>query len=372
MAGKKRAKSSKFLLGLNIYSSLLLFVAGIALVVLWIFLSRYQQELDTAAAEEAAREAKAAYELAVSRAPQLAFEDYVAAADAQTWTDSWYAANPDNYDDPEQIRALMEERFSDPELEYWKAPDYSDESPRYVIKKGGEDLAYLTLSGSGLDWSVTETEVLLEGGEESSVVVPEGCTVLCNGREVKPSAEAEPRLFDMEAYSDLIVDPVRWEGYTVVGKLSKPILKVEAPAGRKVSTAQDGTMFYVLSDDEAQEYQNRAERFIYALLFYYMNGNYNTSNNMWGALNHVASNSQAFKLIRDSYDGVIWDTYYPYVSYSTEAGEVRVLASNCLMVDVAYHTEGTYGEYTNVADGTYRVYFLDQGYGYGIYCLAYV
>ena len=373
MAAKKRKKKSKFRWGLHVYASLLVFVGGIAVIVLWLFLSRYQQGLDAEAAAQAARDEQAAYELAVSRAPQQAFENYVASADAQDWADSWYASHPANYDDPAQILALMDERFSDPDLKYWKTADSTDAQPRYVIKSGEETLATLTLSGSGLDWRVTDVQVELEGGEEASLLVPEGYTVRCNGQLVdSSSAEAETRLFDMEEYADLIVDPVHWETYTVRGQLSKPVLTAEAPADRPISTAEDGTVFYILPDEEAEAYQDRAESFIYALLYYYMMGNSNTRGHMWNALNHVTENSQAYKLILDSYDGVTWDTCYGNATYSAEAGEVRILASNCLMVDVAYHAEGSAGGYTNVADGTYRVYFLDTGRGYGIYGLAYV
>ena len=373
MAAKKRRKQSKFRYGLHVYSALLVFVAGITLIVLWLFLSRYQQGVDAEAAAAAERERQAAYELAVSRAPQLAFEDYMAKADAQTWADSWYATHPHNYDDPSQILALMDERFSDPNLQFWKAEDSTEAQPRYLVKDGDQTIAELTLSGSGLDWSVTDVKVDLEGGEEASLLVPEGYTVRCNGQLVdSSSAEAETRLFDMEEYADLIVDPVHWETYTVRGQLSKPVLTAEAPADRPISTAEDGTVFYVLTGEEAETYQRRAERFIYALLYYYMMGNSNTRGHMWGALDHVMTDSQAYQLILDSYDGVTWDTCYGNATYDAQAGEVRIIAGNCMMVDVAYHAEGSAGAYTNVADGTYRVYFLDRGNGFGIFGLAYV
>ena len=373
MAAKKRKKMSKFRFGLNVYSSLMVFVGGLALIVLWLFLNRYQQGVDAEAAAAAERERQAAYELAVSRAPQLAFENYVASADAQQWADNWYASHPANYDDPSQVLSLMEKRFSDPELKYWLADDSTQEHPRYLIKSGDETIAALTVSGSGLDWSVSDVQVELSGGEEASLLVPEGYTVRCNGLQVdSSSAEAETRLFDMEDYADLIEDPMHWETYTVRGQLSKPVLTAEAPADRPISTADDGTVFYVLTGEEAEAYQKRAENFIYALLRYYMLGNYNTRGNMGSALDHVMTDSQAYQLILDSYDGVTWDTCYGNTSYDAKAGEVRILAANCMMVDVAYHAEGSAGQYTNVADGNYRVYFLDRGNGFGIFGLFYV
>lgn len=373
MAAKRRRFRSRFSRGLYTYVTIFFFVVGFALIGLWLSLNRYQQDLDAEAAEAARAQEQADYEKASSRAPQLAFEDYVAHADAQTWADNWYATHPANYDDPAQVLAAMEEHFAADDLSYWRAADYSDEHPRFVIRSGDKPLAYVTMGGSGLNWYVTGAEVLLEGGEEASLLVPEGYTVRCNGQIVdSSSAEAETRLYDMADYADLIVDPIHWETYTVTGQLTRPVLTAEPPTDRPISTAEDGSVFYVLPDEEAEEYRNRAEKFIYSLLYYYMTGNIATRSNMYNALSHVMQDSQAYKLIVDSYDGVTWDTCYGNTSYSAEAGDVRIIAANCMMVDVVYHAEGSAAGYTNTADGTYRVYFLDLGRGYGIYGLFYV
>ena len=373
MKTTRKKSASSFARGLYTYVSIFFFVVGVALIVLWLSMDQHQKRVDAELAAKEQQEEQAAYDLAVSRAPQKAFESFLAEADAQTWADAWYEDHPANYDDPAQILALMDEHFSDPELKTFKARDYTDEHPRYAIHSDGEPLAYVSFTGSGLDWTVSDIDVLLEGGEEASLLVPEGYTVRCNGQLVdKSSAEAEVRLYDLAEYADLIVDPVHWETYTVKGQLSKPVLTAEAPEGRPISTAEDGTVFYVLPEEEAEEYQNRAERFIYSLLYYYMTGNIATRSNMYAALNHVTTDSPAYRLIANSYDGVIWDTCYGNAKYSAEAGDVRILASNLLMVDVVYHAEGSAAGYTNTADGIYRIYFLDTGRGFGIYNLAYV
>ncbi len=373
MAVKKKTPFGSFRWKLNAYLSILVFLFGLALIVLWLLLHRYQQGLDEAAAIKAEQDRQAAYELSLKRAPQLAFETFVADADADVWTERWYASHPNTYDDPTLVREKMDELFSNPDLSYWKTEDYSDEHPRYVIKDGDQALAYLTLSGSELDWKVTEAEVVMESTETSTLLVPEGYTVRCNGQIVDPAiAESETHLYDMEDYANLITDPIRWETYTVSGYLTPPVLTAEPPADRPTSTSEDGTVFYILSEEEAAGYQKRAENFIYALLSYYMLGNYDTRRHMDQALDYVMSGSQADMLIRNSYDGVTWDTCYGNAVYDAKAGEVRILAKNCLMVDVAYYSEGSALGYTNVAQGTYRIYFLDLGYGYGIYGLAYV
>ena len=372
MSAKKRKKQSAFRFGLKVYCSLLVFVFGVAVTVLWVVLSRHQTTVDAEAAQAAERERQAAYELSVQRAPQLALEDYLAKTDAQSWLDAWLLDHDATYEDPDQLLALMGERFSAPEVSCWKARDCTEEAPCYVLKNGAETLARLTLSGSGLDWSVSGVQVLLEGENEASLTVPEGYTVRCNGLPLESSGEPLTRLYDMADYADKIVEPARWYSYSVSGLLTEPVLVAEAPEGSLTDTLEDGTVFYILPADEAATYQKRAESFIYDLLSYYMLGNSNTWGNMWEALDHVMNGSQAYQLIRDSYDGVTWDTCYNNRSYYARAGEVRILADNCLMVDVLYHAEGHYDGHTNLADGTYRVYFLNLGWGYGIFGLAYV
>ena len=358
--------------GMHVYASLVVFFVGVALIVLWVWLPGFQSRYEAEEAEKQRQDDLVAYDKALERAPQLAFEDFMAKADAQTWTDAWTAKNPLNYDDPAQIRELLDERFSDPELRCWLAQDYSAEHPRYVVRTEDEVLAYVTLSGSGLDWTVSDVDVVLESGEETSILVPEGYTVRCNGQILdSSSAEAETRLLDMEDYADLIRDPVHWETYTVTGRMSRPVLSYEEPEDRLTVTDEYGNVFYTLSEEESLEYRTRAQDFVRAVLVYYMMGNYNTRSYMYSALGYVMQNSQAYNLIRDSYDGVTWDTCYGNATFDVNAGDVYVLAGNCLMVEVAYYTEGSVGEYRNVAEGTYRVYFLDNGDGYGIYGLFY-
>ena len=294
-------------------------------------------------------------------------------ADGSFWAEQWLSTHPESFDEPDKVAAYLGELFDPQEIRCWKAPDYVNSSPRYVIKRDGQDLAFVTLAGSGLDWSVSRIDLLLEGNQEASLLVPEGYAVFCNGHPLDESYRTqETRFYDMETYADKMVDPMHWDTYTVSGQFFEPLLTAEAPAGRPTDTDADGNVFYILPPEEAQPLQKRAENFIYALLYYYMLGNEGTAGNMWNALDHVADGSQAYNLIRDSYIGVIWDASYANATYDAKAAEVRILASNCVMVDVRYHAEGTLWEYTNVADGTYRVYFLDVGRGYQIYGLAYV
>lgn len=375
MAQKKKKKyklGKKFHRRLRVYLVLLLAVCVGALYLLWTKLDDYQQNLNREAEEKARIEAQKALDEAEQRAPQLAFEAFLQSTDADYWTEQWFACHPESYDDPAQVRELLARRFDKDGYQAWKASDFTDEHPRYVLKDGGEALAHVELSGSGMNWTVSDVSVHLDGTHEGTIKAPEGYTIRCNGRLFEHgSVEKEQKLFDMADYADEIVDPITWNTYTVSHQLFDPKLEAEAPEDILTKTDEDGVVYYILGDEEASYYQKKAEDFIYDLLRYYMMGNYNTYNNMRDVLNHVAADSQARKLINDSYDGVSWDPCNANVSYDAKPGDARVLASNCLLVEVAYHAEGIANGNQNIADGTYRVYFLDRGNGMQIFGLAY-
>ena len=371
----RKKRNSAFRKGFGIYMIVLSVLCAAALVALWTILARFQAGEDAKLAAEAEKEAQAAYELDVKRAPQRAFEDFVANMTAEYWTEQWFEANPDSFDNAEQVAEYMGQVFLGENLNYWKAEEYTDEAPAYILKNGSEELAVLTFSGSELGWSVSEVDMRLTGKEEASLEVPENCTVYCNGAalEERFAAESVSHFADegMEEIEALLTNPTLWSTYTVGGQLFAPQLTAEAPADCTLVTDEDGFSFYILSAQEAEPYQTQAETFASTVLHFYMMG----ASNPYGNANSVkllaVPNSQVCKLMDSAAEGVSWNTPYPNYTHSVEAGNVIRWAENCLSVDVKYHAEGTAEGYTNVEDGTYRIYFLDQGTGFGIYGLAY-
>ncbi len=376
MKEKKAKRLSGFGKGYLIYIIALAVIFLAALAVLWSYLAKYQAQKDAEAAALAEKEAQAAYELSVQRAPQLAFQAFLADSTADYWAQQWLSANPGSFDDPAQVTEKMNELFFGDGFAAWKDESYTDTAPVYLLQNGDADLAAVTLSGSELDWSVSTVKMLYPGTQEASMEVPEGCTVYCNGTalDAKKYARDDVSYFEMEDYKDSLVNPVLWTTYTVTGQLFAPTLTVEAPANRTLYTAEDGSCSYILSAQDAQPYQQKAEEFVKKLLYYYMMGGDSTSNHMYDALSYVVHGSQAWKLISDSYNGVTWDTPYPNATFDdVHAGDVTIWADNCMSLDVKYHSEGSAQGYTNVADGTYRLYFIDSGdgNGFGICGLVY-
>jgi len=369
----KTRKKSGFRRGLFIWVIILVVLIGCGVAYEWKALSEYQAKQDAAAAEAAAAEESKALALAEARAPQNAFTDFVNSASADYWTDIWYEQNPNSMDRESDVKAFMESKFESDAVKYWKSPEYSETTPAYVIKNDDTTIATVTVTGSGLDWNVANVELLVKGTKDASIQAPKDCKVFCNDTELDSSfSTKDDSYFELTDYSSSLKNPVEWVTYTVTGQLFEPEINVEASADKTMVTTEDGFLSYVLSAQSAQTYRDQAEALVKKVLYYYMQGGNNTNGNMWAVLNLLAKESQAYKLIYDSYNGVTWDTPYPNATYEVKASDVTIWADNCYSVDVSYHSEGTVSGYTNVADGTYRVYFLDLGQGFAIYGLTYV
>ena len=372
--GKKRRRSSRkkkdhFKGGLIAYLIILGLVIIGLLVALWISLDRSQQRMD-AEAEELARQraeqaAQQAHERAVYRAPQLAFESWLGTADADYWTDLWYTDSPEDLDGRDRVREYMAGRFG--AAEPFKSLDFTAEKPIYVLKDGEETLARVTLSGSDVNWSVSDVELLIEGREKASVRVASGSRVYCN--EVALGADYivdSSSYFTYDPLRDSLVNPVTWDTYEVSGLLLAPTLKADPPEGGIVTETAEGDFLLCLDAETAKPYQTRAVNFVKSYLYYYMSGYNGTWGNLYAALAYLTPGYQAYKDLQDTYNGVVWNTAYANIDTSkTTAGDVVIWADNCYSVDITYDADCTLnGQAIDYADATMRIYFLRTDAGY--------
>lgn len=361
-APSRQKKSKWFPICLALYVVILLGVSGYLQITLWRYLESSQAEMDRQAAELAAQQA---YEKAVHQAPQLVFDEWQSNLTTDYWTDLWYARAPSDLDVRELVYDYMAERFAPEAIEAFKAAEFTDETPVYVLKNGADSLARITLAGSELDWSVSEVELLIEGSYSASVTVAEGYQVRCNGKEMDQTyAEEVASALHVESLTDLLEEPVTWSCYSVQGLLMEPELTVEPPAG--YTALQNETGYYLLCPEKSlREYTDKAVSFVKAYLYYYMSGFKNTESNMYGVLKYLTPGTQAYRDIRETYSGVSWATNYSGIDTSkTYAGDVIVWAENCFSVDVTYDADATLSrQEVDYADATMRVYFLrtDKG-----------
>ncbi len=360
---RKKKSTKKFRRGLRIYVIIVLALILALSAILWYFLSRFQAKKDAEAAEEAARLAEQAeqraYEEALRRAPQLAFEDWLSRTDAAYWTDLWFEKIGDTLDQRDVVLSVMEDKFS--RAEPFRSVEYTAEEPVYVLRDGDETLARIRLNGSDLLWSVTDVDLLVEGSHNASVTVSTGSRVFCNGVELGPEhAGTTVSSFSYEPLADKLVDPVGWVTYTVEGLLSEPELSAVPPEGQSITETLQGDFLICLNDGTEQAFLDRSVNFVRAYLFYYMSGYNGTWGNMFNALAYLVPGTNAYQTLYDTYNGVIWNTAYANIDTSnTHADSVVIWAQNCYSVDVTYDAKCTLnGQAIDYASATMRIYYL--------------
>lgn len=362
-------RTGRFRRGVIIYLCVLAVIWIGVLAVLWRYLARFQAEMDAEAARQAAEQAQAAYDTAVYRAPQLAFEAWQNTRTADFWTDLWYSTASNDLDDREQVTGYMGQLFASGAVQAFKDAAFTQEAPVYLLKHGDTTLARVTLSGSGLDWQVTDVALTVPGTHAVTVWAAEGCRVLCNGRLLDDTFRAAENGVVSPAIPPAaqLENPVSLVCYTVDGLLLEPEITVEPPEGFGLTQDADGR--YLLSPErDTSAYAEWAVKFVRAYLNYYMSGEENTEDNLRAALAYLTPDTQAYQELLNTYYGVVWNHIYSDIDTSkTAAGPVILWADNCFSVDVSYDADCTTdGQHVDFADATMRIYFLSSGNGYDI------
>lgn len=370
MSRHSSPKSKRFRKGLIVYLCILAAVLVIALAVLWFILGNYQKNVDAADAEKARQEQlveeQKAYEKALFRAPQLAFEEWYAQTSADYWTNLWFATKAGPLDSETAVRAEMETVFAPEAVTCYKAAEYTGGAPAFVLKNNeGKTLARVNLSGSELVWNVTDVELLVEGSISRSVTTAAGVKVFCNGVELGSEYASEPTTNTpdvLEDVSGMLVQPTSWVEYTVSGMLTEPEFTVETGDGYSVTETESGDFLLKLESDNSYLYQDKAVAFVKAYEYYVLMGGNGTAGNMWAVLAHLTPDTQAYTAVLSSQEPIYWNTAHTNIDTSdTTAGDVVVWAYNCYSVDVTYNATANARGTPVENSGCIRVYFMNYG-----------
>ena len=367
--GKRRRKKGRaFRKGLRIYIIIMLVLILAVCAALWVILTRWQEKKDAEAAAEAARQEEILRqreaEEAVRRAPQQTFETWLAQTGPDYWTDMWYAKATTDLDDPEAVRAWMQEHFG--AAEPFRATEYTAEAPVYVLREGDVTLARITLSGGGTDWNISGVELLTEGKQSASVTAITGSRVFCNGRELGPEYITETSSpFTFAPLADKLVNPLERITYMVDGLLLPVDLTAEPPAGQKLTQTSDGDFLPVLEGAAAEAMAKKAVDFTRSYQFYILKGSNNTYGNLNYALSFLTPGTQAYTDLRDSAIGIEWNPVFNNIdTTNTVASDVVIWADNCCSLDVRYDATYTHNDGTaDHSEGTMRLYYLKDNAG---------
>lgn len=350
-------KKSFFKKGLSIYLFILCSIFIVILAILWSKLNNYQKEINN-------NESILEQEKLSKRAPQLLFENTYNSMTVDDWVNAYYETNPNSLNREEDIRNMINSSILSADTSLWKASDYTDNAPIFLVKEDDSEIAKFYITGKNNNISVTKIEILLKGSYSDEITVPASCTVLCNNKvlDISLAEDVDSNLPD--DYKDDLINPVSYKRYKVNELLSEAEFTIESSDNSyTIDTDVAGNYYLVLS--EGSQYQSEAENFVKALLNFYSQGKTSASTNMATALNYVASGSTASSIIKQSLDGVLW-RYPTNISYETSFSDTYVIADNCYFVDIYYKDANSESDEKEI----YRVYFINLGNGFKIYSFA--
>lgn len=359
---KRKIKKSRFKKAFIIYLSVLAVIITGILVFLWISLSRYQKNINL-------QEAEAQKEIQLKRAPQLYFESFLDSLTEEELTDLWFKENPDSLSQREDIKSFLKDTgfFTTPH-ECFKASDYTEKDPKYLVKIDNKPFMDVTLFGTGTEWSVYNVHFITNEEGDNSYIIPDDSTLIINGIEVSHDyVESEETPHLPKEYLDSLTNTVSFANYHIKDLLNNPVIEIKGSRPYILSELSPNEYCYTLSEEDAKPYIEKANDFVRSLLHYYTYGKQGIDENMHSVLSRVPSSSQAATLIKGSYDGVLWRYPYPNVTYNLTEGPVIVDADNCLHVDIHYESPNENLSEISSKEGTYRICFLDLGDGFKLY-----
>lgn len=389
---RKRIRLTRFGLLLGLWLLLVTAAGVVGLTWLWNTLSDYQvnyeqeqalkqQADEERAAQKAVAEAAAAEEAAakkaLSRAPQLAFQEWYENRSPADWAGEWLEKNAHPYENLEAAETSLEALFDPAAVECLKADDFTAEVPVYVIKNNGRTLSRVTLSGSGLDWKVADYTIEVLRDNTGTITVPAGTTVYCNCNVIDEVFAVDEGVYFPDAQLEkLLKEPLSWTTWSVTGLYLTPEQTTDLSAEYRIEAAEDGTfMLYLTETDE--KIAEKAEAFTEEYIYYFMRGESSPWTNMTTVRERTPAGSPGYSKLTKSYDGVSWATSYSNIATDITIGDRALWAENCISVDVAYHAEGdrlieAHDGSTEIvrfdyADATMRIYFLKTGNGWEIY-----
>lgn len=357
----KKHKKRYFKKGIIIYLSLLLIVTISVWILLWNKLSSYQAGIDNANNLQELEKIE-------KREPQLLFEAKINSMALEDWRLIYNASYPTDYNREDDITNLLNTAFatSEPDkLSYWKAPEYTESAPIFLVRNGDADVARFYLARNTDSWEISNIKLSIDpfmNNESYTITIPADCELTCNGKIVSSDLQTPADSFSLDGYEDSLTGNISYCSYTIDGLLNEPVVDV-VYSDSNYSLTKDFEGNYYLAISDGSSYQTAAQSFVDSLLYYYASGKNNVSANMATAINKVASNSTASSIIKQSLDGVTW-RYPSGITYNTRHSDAYVIAENCYFVDIFY--KDSQADDSTVEE-IYRVYFLDLGNGFKIY-----
>lgn len=357
--------TAKFFLGFKIYMAILLIIVFGLLLFLWISLSKYQNRIEkNNGTVELVDESENT--MPDESTAQSYFSDYIHNMSESDWAEVWYGKHPERFDSENDVYDFVRDGIINKKYTFYKHPDTSVERPIYILAEDENVLSQFVLGNNRGEWYIEDAEIMLNAENSYEALVPDGCVVYLNDHVVPEQFfEMKYEMTGISDYDEDLISPVAFNRCFIDGLIAQPQCRIIGANGGDCVLGEDGHYYEVLKDGSETEYKNRADDFIKSLLNYYAKGKENAEGNMHSVMSRVASGSAAYKIINESYAGIIWRPADYSVSYTTEISNVYRLADNAYCVDISYFANST-NENSDAGDGIYRVFFVDTGKGFDI------
>ncbi len=150
--------------------------------------------------------------------------------------------------------------------------------------------------------------------------------------------------------------------YTIKGLYLKPKIKVQDTNGNEVSLKEKAEETYIYDlqcdDDAKAEHEALVLDFAKSYIKYTANGETNIEENFANLRSYVLSGSSADTLIKNSYNGVIWNNTYTVKYNSLNASNFIVYDDSCFSCDLVYDTDFRLYNYTKHYEGSFKLVFV--------------
>lgn len=232
-----------------------------------------------------------------------------------------------------------------------------------IVMKQGEDLVSYNVEGT--DFAAAG----INGDISRTIVIPEGYTLKLNGIEVDDSYITERNvghelLDGAIKFNDTVPT---YNKYVISGMSVAPEITVfdEKDAKVQLESNMSGVLRYNLQSNDLMQgqYEETAKDFVDTYFRYAYSGPDNASQNLNDALYLTLANSDAEALIKESYEGIVWNSYRDITYHEFYAENFVVYDENSFSCNVVYDAE-TLGEgITNYHSGTFHLLFVFNAWG---------
>ena len=193
-----------------------------------------------------------------------------------------------------------------------------------------------------------------------TIRVPQGMRLYCNGIEVGSGyTSGDGELYETPASALGANSTERFNIYSVA-LCHDPTFTVPGIDVVAVNDT-DYTFYPAPTNSQRSEVESAAVRFAERFIRYNLRGARELEVNYDACLDCALPKSEAYKIIRDTYNAVLYNNAYEITKLDTRAYDFVRYSDDCVTVKVDFESTGKRGRYAKDNNGTYSMVFVKSG-----------